>query len=122
VPFSKPDVSLPADIVEEIMRIDGLDNVEIPAAIHYVAIARLLAVDEAQKERISDLLVASGFSEIFTNSITNSKYYNEATLATTVKMLNNLSADLDVLRLPCWKRAGSNAHNLNRKNTNLRLF
>ena len=33
VPFSKPDISLPADIVEEIMRIDGLDNVEIPLAI-----------------------------------------------------------------------------------------
>jgi phenylalanyl-tRNA synthetase beta chain len=123
VPFSKPDVTLPADIVEEIMRIDGLDNVEIPAAISMSPAPDTLAEEEAYRERVSDLLVASGFSEIFTNSITNSKYYSEAVIASAVKMLNNLSADLDVLR-PSMLETGLEviAHNLNRRNTNLLLF
>lgn len=123
VPYSKPDVTLPADIVEEIMRIDGLDNVEIPAAISMSPAPDLLGEEEALKEKISNLLVASGYSEIFTNSITNSKYYNEDTLQSTVKMLNNLSADLDILR-PSMLETGLEviAHNINRRNTNLRLF
>ncbi|CAN5811190.1 phenylalanine--tRNA ligase subunit beta [soil metagenome] len=123
VPFCKPDVTLPADIVEEIMRIDGLDNVEIPAGINMSPSPDTLAFEEATKEKISNLLVASGFSEIFTNSITNSKYYGEETLLSTVKMLNNLSADLDVLR-PSMLETGLEvvAHNLNRKNSDLNLF
>jgi phenylalanyl-tRNA synthetase beta chain len=123
VPYSKPDVTLPADIVEEIMRIDGLDNVEIPAAISMAPSTDLLGAEENLKEKISNLLVASGFYEIFTNSITNSKYYSEATLETTVKMLNNLSAELNVLR-PSMLETGLEtiSHNLNRRNTNLRLF
>lgn len=123
VPFSKPDVSLPADIVEEIMRIDGLDNVEIPSSVSMSPSPDTLGFEETLKEKVSNLLVADGFSEIFTNSITNSRYYDEATLENTVKMLNNLSADLDVLR-PSMLETGLEtvAHNLNRRNYNLRLF
>ena len=73
VPFSKPDVKLPADIVEEIMRIDGLDNVEIPSAITMSPSPDLLGRDAELKEKVSSLLVNTGFYEIFTNSITNSK-------------------------------------------------
>jgi phenylalanyl-tRNA synthetase beta chain len=67
--------------------------------------------------------VGKGFTEIVTNSITNSKYFNEATLAHTVKMMNNLSAELDVLR-PSMLESGLEtiAYNLNRKNNNLQLF
>ena len=123
VPFSKPDVTLPADLVEEIMRIDGLDNVEIPATISMSPAADTLAQEEAYKEKISNYLVGLGFSEIFTNSITNSKYYEPETLNTTVKMLNSLSADLDVMR-PSMLETGLEvvAHNLNRRNQSLQLF
>jgi phenylalanyl-tRNA synthetase beta chain len=123
VPFSKPDVTLPADVVEEIMRIDGLDNVEIPATISMSPAADILAPEEAWKEKISNYLVGLGFSEIFTNSITNSKYYSEEVLQGSVKMLNNLSADLDVMR-PSMLETGLEvvAHNLNRRNSNLQLF
>ena len=123
VPFSKPDVTLPADLVEEIMRVDGYDNVEIPAAITMAPSADILGEDEAWKEKVANYLVGLGFSEIFTNSITNSKYYTPEVLETTVKMMNNLSADLDVMR-PAMLETGLEtvAHNINRRNTDLKLF
>src|SRR5690606_13439688 len=64
-----------------------------------------------------------GFSEIFTNSITNSDYFNENTLAKTVKILNSLSEDLDVMR-PSMLPTGLEclAYNINRKNSNLLLL
>jgi phenylalanyl-tRNA synthetase beta chain len=72
---------------------------------------------------VCNALVGLGFSEIFTNSITNSKYYSEEVLGSTIKMINNLSADLDVMR-PSMLETGLEtiAHNLNRRNLNLQLF
>ena len=123
VPFSKPDISLPADIVEEIIRIDGLDNIEIPRNIHITPANDTSAFKEGLKEKMAEYLVGLGFNEILTNSITNSKYYNEAVLNTAVKMVNNLSADLDILR-PSMLETGLEtiAYNINRKNGNLRFF
>jgi phenylalanyl-tRNA synthetase beta chain len=123
VPYSKPDISLPADLVEEIMRIDGYDNVEIPTAINMAPAADLLGPAEVLQEKLASYLTGLGFSEILTNSITNSKYYSEEVLAQGVRMLNNLSADLDMLR-PSLLETGleSVVNNLNRKNHNLRFF
>jgi phenylalanyl-tRNA synthetase beta chain len=123
VPHSKPDISLPADIVEEIMRIDGLDNVEIPAAITLTPAIETLAHEAAYQEKTAGYLMGLGFHEIFTNSITNSAYYSEAELANTVKMLNNLSAELDIMR-PSMLETGLEciAYNINRKNGNLQFF
>ncbi len=123
VPFSKPDITLQADLVEEIMRIDGLDNVEIPQQITIAPGKETNAFEAAHKERIANYLVGAGFNEIFTNSITNSKYYDEETLSSSVKMINNLSTDLDILR-PAMLQTGleSVAYNFNRKNSNIRFF
>ncbi len=123
VPYSKPDISLQADIVEEIMRIDGLDNVEIPSVISIAPATETLGVETACRERTAQQLAGMGFSEIFTNSITNSAYYDEAVLARSVRMINSLSAELDILR-PSMLETGLEAvaYNLNRKNLNLRLF
>ena len=123
VPFSKPDISIPADIVEEIMRIDGLDNIEIPAAITISPSADNGSGSAAVKEKIANYLTGLGFYEIFTNSITNSRYFDEVILQTTVKMINSLGAELDILR-PSMLQTGLEviAHNINRKNTSLQLF
>jgi phenylalanyl-tRNA synthetase beta chain len=123
VPYNKPDISLPADIVEEVLRIDGLDNIEIPTSITISPAIDDIAIKESLREKISTYLVGQGCNEIFTNSITNSKYFGEDVLATSVKMMNNLSADLDVLR-PSMLETGleSLAYNLNRRNNNLQLF
>ncbi len=123
VPFSKTDISIPADIVEEIMRIDGLDNIEIPAAITVTPAADKFAAKEKLLDRTAEYLTANGFSEIFTNSITDSKYFTEEASTRSVKMINNLSADLNMMR-PSLLQTGLEviAHNINRKNADLKLF
>jgi phenylalanyl-tRNA synthetase beta chain len=123
VPFHKPDVQLPADLVEEIMRIDGYDHIEIPAHIQISPSVETGRESASMQEKMAGFLVGSGFHEIFTNSITNSAYFSEAELETTVKMINNLSADLNIMR-PSLLETGleSISWNLNRKNSNLRFF
>jgi phenylalanyl-tRNA synthetase beta chain len=123
VPYSKPDISIPADLVEEILRIDGLDNIEIPTTITISPAVEVASAKEVIKEKTTQFLVGKGFVEIFTNSITNSQYFTPAVLETAVKMMNNLSADLDVLR-PSMLETGLEtiAYNCNRRNHNLRLF
>ena len=123
VPYYKTDISIAADIVEEIMRIDGLDNIEIPATISIATSTDYDNKKHELKEKIANHLSANGFAEIFTNSITDSKYYSEEVLSGAVKMLNNLSADLDVLR-PSLLQTGLEvvAYNINRKNADLKLY
>ncbi|RFM29837.1 phenylalanine--tRNA ligase subunit beta [Deminuibacter soli] len=123
VPYSKPDISLGADIVEEILRIDGLDNIDIPTAITISPAIESLGFKEGMREKLAGYLVGKGFNEILTNSITNSKYFSEEVLAGSVKMINNLSVELDVLR-PSMLETGleSIAYNSNRKNSNLLFF
>lgn len=118
VPHSKPDITLPADLVEEIMRIDGLDNIDIPATIHISPSNDGGSYSNAAREKVANILTGIGFYEIFTNSITNSAYFDEATLQSSVKMINNLSAELDILR-PTMLPTGMEviSHNINRKNT-----
>ncbi len=122
-PFHKPDISLPADVVEEIMRIDGLDNIQIPSAITISPSVETDFTNSSYKEKIANYLVGAGFYEIFTNSITNSAYYNEEELSGTVKMINSLSAELNVMR-PSLLETGleSIAYNLNRKTGDLKFF
>lgn len=123
VPYSNPDISLPADVVEEIMRIDGLDNIDIPTTIIMSPAIDLGLKKSLQKEKIIAWLTANGFYEIFTNSITNSNYFTEDVLEKTVKIINSLSEGLNVMR-PDMRPTGLEcvAYNLNRKNNNLLLF
>ena len=123
VPYHKPDISIPADIVEEVVRIDGLDNIAIPSVISMSPAIDPLEKKEKFKDKIANYLVGRGFTEILTNSITNSAYFSEEVLASSVKMLNNLSADLDVMR-PSMLETGLEtiAYNINRKNTSIAFF
>ncbi len=123
VPHHKHDVSLPADIVEEVLRIDGLDNVAIPAAIRMTPSVEQDRKSDALKEAWASLLMGMGFNEILTNSITNAKYFSEDQLESTVKLLNNISSELDVLRpamLPTALEVIS--FNINRKAADLHFF
>lgn len=122
-PFHKPDIQLPADIVEEIMRIDGFDNIEIPTSISISPSVETDRGPAALQEKIAGFLTGLGFSEIFTNSITNSAYYSGEELETSVKMINSLSAELNIMR-PSLLETGleSISWNINRKNSGLRFF
>jgi phenylalanyl-tRNA synthetase beta chain len=123
VPLHKPDISLPADIVEEIIRIDGLDNIVIPDSVTMTPAVDETYTAEVFKEKISNYLVGLGFSEIMTNSITNETYFSKDELKHSVKMLNSLSADFNIMR-PSMLETGLEAivYNLNRKNNDLKLF
>ena len=123
VPYHKPDISLPADIVEEILRIDGLDNIVIPDAITITPSVEENYSKETYKEKVAGYLVGLGFNEILTNSITNAAYFSEEEKKQMVKMLNSLSAELNILRSSLFETALEVvAHNLNHKNNSLRLF
>lgn len=123
VPWHKPDISLPADLVEEIMRIDGLDNIAIPSAITISPSVEKDRSAAAWKSSVAGYLVGQGFNEILTNSITNSAYYTQDELQTVVKMVNNLSAELNIMR-PSLLETGleSISYNLRRMNTSLQFF
>ncbi len=123
VPHHKPDISLPADLVEEILRIDGLDNVAIPDSITITPSVEENYLIDTYREKTANYLAGAGFFEIMTNSITNAAYFSEEELQSAVKMLNSLSAELNIMR-PSMLETGLEvvAHNLNRRNNDLRLF
>jgi phenylalanyl-tRNA synthetase beta chain len=120
VPTNKNDVTLPADLVEEILRIDGLDQIEIPSRLN-ISLIKPLVNDRVLREKLAESLCGMGFQEIVTNSITNSKYYPEET--PMVRMINSLTSELDVLR-PSMLECGLEVvnYNVNRKNQDLALF
>ena len=122
-PLSKNDIALPADVVEEIVRIDGLDNIEISKSITITPSTQNDFLKEPFKEKITQILTGRGLNEVVINSIANSKIYSENKLTNVVRLLNNLSADLDILR-PSMLETGlaALAYNINRKNDNLEFF
>jgi phenylalanyl-tRNA synthetase beta chain len=123
VPYHKPDISLPADLVEEILRIDGLDNIDIPDAITITPAVEEHYGREVLREKTANYLTGQGYYEMMTNSITNAAYFSEQELGTMVKMTNSLSAGLNILRNSLFETAMEVvAHNLNHRNTSLRLF
>jgi phenylalanyl-tRNA synthetase beta chain len=123
IPSHKTDISLPADIAEEVMRIDGFDNISIPTRISYSPTPDPLENREAAREKISGILAGLGFQEMLNNSITFSGHYSAEALISSVRMMNSLSAELDTMR-PSMLETGLQAvaHNLNRKNLDLQLF
>ncbi len=121
VPSNKADVSLPADIAEEIIRIDGLDNVTMSEHLRLSLNKRKNPPIRKWKNKIAQLLTANGMQEIVTNSITNSKYYPEK--ENIVRLLNSLSSELDIMR-PAMLESGLEviSYNVNRKMQDLFLY
>jgi len=126
VPFYKTDVTRPIDLVEEILRIYGYNNVEIPEQLTYpIRLATVSNIGKI-KEKIALLLANSGFFEMMNNSLTKSAYsdkFEQIDKEQEVALLNPLSNDLKVLRQDMmFSGLESVIRNINNKNTNLRLF
>jgi len=120
-PASNPDISLPADVVEEILRIDGLDNIEIPKAVTMVPGSNDRSVEFNFYEKLASWLTGNGFREIFTNSITSDR--NTEPDDVPVRIMNSLSEDLTILRTHMLPEGlESIAYNLNRQNKDLLFF
>ena len=127
VPAYRVDVQRPCDVVEDILRIYGYNNVEIPTQLK----SSLTILGEADKTYhlqnvIGEQLVGCGFREILNNSLTKTSYYtelNKYTEETTVKVMNPLSSDLGVMRQSLlFGGLESICRNGNHKMPNLRFF
>lgn len=127
VPAYRVDVQRPCDVVEDILRIYGYNNVEIPTQLKS---SLVLPEEEDRKHKLENIigeqLVGCGFNEILNNSLTKTAYYtglNAYTEDSTVKVLNPLSADLGVMRQTLlFGGLESIVRNANRKNPNLKFF
>ena len=128
VPGYRVDVQRPCDVVEDILRIYGYNNVEIPTQLK----SSLVLPDENDRKHklenlVGEQLVGCGFNEILNNSLSKLSYYdnnlNAYPIEKTVKVMNPLSADLGVMRQSLlFGGLESIVRNANRKNANLRFF
>ncbi len=127
VPTYRVDVYRPCDVVEEILRVYGYNNVEIGREMH-LSLSQPGDTDEsyAMQQIISEQLTAQGFSEIMNNSLTSVSYYEDSEkypLASTVKVMNPLSGDLSVMRRTLlYGGLEAVAHNVNRKASDLKFY
>ena len=127
VPTYRVDVTRPCDVVEDILRIYGYNNVEMPMEMH-ANLSYKTAVDAADDLRrtIADQLTAAGFNEVLNNSLTAEAYYEgleEYPADHCVKLLNPLSQDLNVMRQTLLFGGLENlAHNINRKSKDLAFY
>ena len=124
VPGYRVDVTRPCDVVEDILRIYGYNNVEIPSQLKS---SLVIKGEEDQKHKLANLvseqLVGAGFNEILNNSLTKAAYYDEEQDKQLVHIMNPLSSDLNVMRgTLLYGGLESIAYNANRKNGNCRFF
>ncbi|MDR2131603.1 MAG: phenylalanine--tRNA ligase subunit beta [Odoribacteraceae bacterium] len=126
VPPYRVDVRREADVIEEILRVYGYNNVEIPGKLNASLNFSEKPDDFQLKNKISDLLAANGFHEVINNSLTKSTYFegiDSFRPEETVMLCNPLSSDLNALRQSLLFGGLENiAYNINRKNVNLKLF
>jgi phenylalanyl-tRNA synthetase beta chain len=120
VPPFKSDVTREIDVIEELIRIYGFDNVPLQhnmqIALNYNNKSRLRQTEQS----ISQILMANGFREIMSNSLSAKAYYNEPNL---IELSNPLSSEMDVMRGNMLMGALSSiAYNKNRKQSNTRFF
>ena len=127
VPTYRVDVQRPCDVVEDILRVYGYNNVEFDDTVH----SSLSYKGETDTKNdlqnlISEQLTACGFNEIMNNSLTAASYYSELTTfpeAHCVHLLNPLSSDLNVMRQTLlFGGLESIAHNVNRRSGNLKMY
>lgn len=121
VPPYRVDVTREVDVVEEILRIYGYNNIEIPTQVRASLNNSVRPEKDNVQNLISDLLSANGFNEIMSNSLTKSAYSSNPDKA--VKILNPLSNDLDVMRQSMvFSGLEAIAYNQNRRNGDLKLY
>ena len=123
IPPYRVDVKREADIAEEILRIYGLNKIEIPSQVKS---AITFSTDEPKynlRDKVAEYLSANGFLELINNSLTKSAYYNEEEIKNAVKILNPLSSDLDVMRMNMlFSGLETIQYNRNRKESDLKLY
>ena len=126
VPAYRVDVKREADVIEEILRIYGYNNIEIPTQVNSSLQTSKKPDINQLRNLVSEMLTAQGFNEIWSNSLTKTSYYDglkNYQAEKTVNLLNPLSADLGGMRQTLFFGGlESIAFNANRQNKNLRFY
>ena len=125
VPAYRSDVTRPADLVEEVLRIYGFNEVELDEDFSADYLAEFNEFEPYRvQEDLSRFLAGNGYSEILTNSLTNPKYHEKFPLGgKPVEMLNPSSEELTIMKTsPVYTALESVAYNINRRNPNLKFF
>lgn len=128
VPAFRVDVQREADVVEEVLRIFGFNNVPLPAKLNSSISMQSKPNTDKLYNITADFLVDNGYSEIMNNSLTSSKFVEKSgskvlDAKQNVELLNPLSNELDVMRQSLlFGGLQSIEHNQNRQHPNLRLF
>ncbi len=126
VPCYRVDVTRECDIVEDVLRIYGYNNVEIPERMVASITPGRKPDPESVKEGLSAFLAASGFHEIMNNSLTKGEYYSKLKSfpeENLVKILNPLSSDLNAMRQTLLLSGLEVvSYNINRQSSDLKLF
>jgi phenylalanyl-tRNA synthetase beta chain len=125
LPGYRVDVTREADVVEEILRIYGYNNIELPEKLYSSIVLSPKPDKEKLQNTVSDLLVSKGFFEIMNNSLTRGVYYqvNGFDPAHSVSLLNPLSQDLNVLRQSLlFGGLEAIIYNQNRRVQDMKLF
>jgi phenylalanyl-tRNA synthetase beta chain len=126
VPLSKHDVTRPVDLIEEILRIYGYNNIEMPKQLAYPFAAVKHDSARNRQQNISRYLAHTGFFEVMNNSLTKKSYAENFAFINeneAINILNPISNELNVMRQTLLFSGLENVmRNLNNKNSNLRLF
>lgn len=125
IPTYRVDVTREADVIEELLRIYGYNNVELPERLYSSMVLTPRPDKEKLQNTISDMLTARGFNEIMNNSLTKSAYFETAGFdpQRSVLILNPLSQDLNVMRQSLlFGGLETIAYNQNRKVTDMKLY
>ena len=126
VPPYRVDVTRECDVIEEILRIYGYNNIVIPTHVNASLQYSVKPNPTKLRNMVAEMLTAQGFNEIWSNSLTKTSYYENNSvfpIESTVKLFNPLSNDLGSMRQTLlYGGLESIAHNANRKNPDLRLY
>lgn len=127
VPTYRVDVQRPCDVIEDVLRIYGYNNVEYSTTVHSsLSFKTFTDSSDDLRRLIADQLTATGFNEILNNSLTAESYYADLTTYPAdhcVKLLNPLSNDLNVMRQSLlFGGLESLAHNINRRAADLMMY
>jgi phenylalanyl-tRNA synthetase beta chain len=123
VPSWRHDISLEIDLVEEVLRIYGYDEVPMPGKMQFSLHSGGKHRRREAEQRMREYLTALGFHEMMSNSLTAAAYYSEAQQAELVHLNNPLSSDLDVMRgTLVYQALEAVAYNRNRQSSRIRLF
>uniref|UniRef100_UPI00356AE1A2 phenylalanine--tRNA ligase subunit beta n=1 Tax=Muriicola sp. TaxID=2020856 RepID=UPI00356AE1A2 len=125
IPFYRIDVTREVDVIEEILRVYGYNNIDFDPKLHASIATTSRFEDHMLQNQVGNLLAAQGFHEILSNSLTNPDYAKllQGSEQDEVRVINPLSSELSAMRSSMlFSSLEAAAYNINRKRQDLKIF